>query len=209
MQGFLQNVFKRRGGETEAGETAAGQHAVLGRAMRPPYPEGCETACFGMGCFWGAERLYWQLEGVWVTAVGYAGGSTPSPTYREVCSGRTGHAEVVLVAYQPSEVAFESLLQVFWEGHDPTQLNRQGNDIGTQYRSVILVSGDDQKARAEASRTLYGERLAAAGYGPVATEISPLEAFHHAEDYHQQYLHKNPGGYCGLGGTGVACAAAA
>ncbi len=212
MLAILDRVLGRGGVKADAGagaNTDAEVHAVSGRPLRPPFPDGCETACFGMGCFWGAERMFWQLDGVWVTAVGYAGGASPDPTYREVCSGRTGHAEVVLVAHRPSEISYDRLLQVFWEGHDPTQFNRQGNDIGTQYRSLILASGEEQRAMAEASRALYGERLAASGYGPVATEIASLETFHYAEDYHQQYLHKNPGGYCGLGGTGVACAPAA
>ncbi|HVP01715.1 MAG TPA: peptide-methionine (S)-S-oxide reductase MsrA [Solirubrobacteraceae bacterium] len=182
-------------------------HAVLGTPIRPPFPPGIRTAVFGMGCFWGAERLFWQTPGVYSTAVGYAGGSTPNPTYEETCTGRTGHAEVVLVAYDPAKVSYEDLLRVFWEGHDPTQGMRQGNDVGTQYRSAIYWDGEDQHAAALASRERYQEALGAAGHGEVTTEITAAGPFYYAEDYHQQYLHKVPGGYCGLGGTGVACPA--
>jgi len=160
---------------------------------------------FGMGCFWGAERLFWQLDGVWTTAVGYAGGPTPNPTYNEVCSARTGHAEVVLVVFDPEIVAYDELLKVFWEGHDPTQGMRQGNDVGTQYRSAVYASDDSQRAAAEASRDRYRAVLDRAGYGPITTEIADAPRFYYAEDYHQQYLAKNPGGYCGIGGTGVSC----
>jgi peptide-methionine (S)-S-oxide reductase len=180
-------------------------HAVLGNRLEPPFPEGMERAVFGLGCFWGAERLFWRTEGVWSTAVGYAGGHTPNPTYEEVCSGRTGHAEVVLVVFDPAKVSYEELLRTFWEGHDPTQGMRQGNDVGTQYRSAIYVTGEAQQKSAEASRDAYQAELAAAGYGEITTEITPAGEFWYAEDYHQQYLHKNPMGYCGLGGTGVSC----
>jgi peptide-methionine (S)-S-oxide reductase len=183
----------------------ATMHFVNGRPLKGPHPEGLAQAMFGLGCFWGAERKFWQLPGVWVTAAGYAAGETPNPTYREVCSGRTGHAEVVLVVYDPDKVSYETLLKVFWESHDPTQGMRQGNDIGTQYRSGIYVFDPAQRAAAEASRTAYGEKLAAAGYGPVTTEILDAPPFFYAEDDHQQYLAKNPAGYCGLGGTGVSC----
>jgi peptide-methionine (S)-S-oxide reductase len=180
-------------------------HAVLGTALEGPFPEGIEQAQFGMGCFWGAERTFWQLDGVYTTAVGYAGGSTPNPTYEEVCSGRTGHAEVVLVAFDADRVSYEELLRAFWENHDPTQGMRQGNDVGTQYRSWIGVAGEAQRKAAEASRDAYQRELDAAGYGPITTEIVEAGTFWYAEDYHQQYLHKNPLGYCGLGGTGVTC----
>ena len=181
------------------------RHFVLGNPLTPPYPEGFETAVFGLGCFWGAERKFWETEGVWTTAVGYAAGYTPNPTYEEVCSGRTGHAEVVLVVFDPKVVTYEDLLRVFWEAHDPTQGMRQGNDVGTQYRSGISTYTDEQAAAAEQSRSRYQERLTAAGYGDITTEIQPAGPFYFAEDYHQQYLAKNPGGYCGIGGTGVAC----
>ena len=180
-------------------------HFVHGRPIVPPFPEGTRKAAFGMGCFWGAERTFWELAGVYSTAVGYAGGYTKNPTYEEVCSGGTGHSEVVLVVYDPRVVDFERLLQVFWESHDPTQGMRQGNDVGTQYRSVILVDDAEQQRAAEASREAYQQGLTAAGYGPITTEIRRAPPFYHAEEYHQQYLAKNPGGYCGLGGTGVAC----
>ena len=180
-------------------------HAVLGTALQPPFPDGLERAVFGLGCFWGAERLFWQTDGVWSTAVGYAGGFTPNPTYEEVCSGRTGHTEAVLVVFDPAKVSYEELLRVFWEGHDPTQGMRQGNDVGTQYRSAIYVTGEAQQKSAEASRDAYQAELDAAGYGTISTEIAPTGEFWYAEDYHQQYLHKNPLGYCGLGGTGVSC----
>ena len=183
----------------------ASRHFVNGAALKGPYPEGARTAIFGLGCFWGAERKFWQTEGVLVTAVGYAAGYTPNPTYEEVCSGRTGHNEVVLVVYDPGKVSFEKLLAVFFESHDPTQGMRQGNDVGTQYRSGIYVSDPDQKAASEAMKARYGEALAKKGLGPITTEILDAPPFYFAEDYHQQYLAKNPGGYCGLGGTGVSC----
>ena len=176
-----------------------------GNPVKPPFPEGFETAMFGFGCFWGAEKIFWELDGVHTTAVGYAGGSTPNPTYQEVCSGRTGHNEVVFVVYDPSVVGYEELLKVFWEAHDPTQGMRQGNDIGTQYRSEIYTHLEGQAQAAESSLTTYQERLSAAGYDPITTQVLQAPAFYYAEDYHQQYLAKNPGGYCGLGGTGVAC----
>jgi peptide-methionine (S)-S-oxide reductase len=180
-------------------------HYVLGTPLAPPFPEGVETAEFAMGCFWGAERGFWELPGVYTTAVGYAGGSTPNPTYEEVCTGGTGHAEVVLVAYRPSDVSYEELLRVFWEGHYPTQGMRQGNDVGTQYRSAIYTTSEEQRKAALASREAYAEKLREAGYGEVTTEIEPAGDFYYAEDYHQQYLAKNPNGYCGIGGTGVSC----
>ncbi len=180
-------------------------HFVNGRPLKGPYPEGTRKAMFGMGCFWGVERMFWTKPGVWVTAVGYAGGETPNPTYREVCTGRTGHNEVVLVVHEPDRISYEELLRIFWEGHDPTQGMRQGNDVGTQYRSGIYVFDEAQRQAAEASRAAFEPRLSAAGYGPVTTEILPAPAFYFAEDYHQQYLAKNPGGYCGVGGTGVSC----
>ena len=181
------------------------RHDVLGTPLKPPFPDGLEQAIVGMGCFWGAERVFWQAAGVFTTAVGYAGGYTPNPTYEEVCSGRTGHAEVVLVVFDPAKIPYAEILKLFWENHDPTQGMRQGNDIGTQYRSVILLTGDDQRPIAEASRAAYSERLRTAGYPAITTEIAPAGRFYYAEDYHQQYLSKNPWGYCGLGGTGVSC----
>ncbi|WP_315788179.1 peptide-methionine (S)-S-oxide reductase MsrA [Fischerella sp. JS2] len=181
------------------------RHYVLGNPIQPPFPEGMEMAIFGMGCFWGAERKFWQLPGVYTTAVGYAAGITPNPTYREVCTGMTGHNEVVLVVYDPKEISYTDLLKVFWENHDPTQGMRQGNDVGTQYRSGIYVYSEEQKKLAEASRDTYQEALSKAGYGKITTEILNAPEFYYAEDYHQQYLAKNPGGYCGLGGTNVAC----
>jgi peptide-methionine (S)-S-oxide reductase len=184
-------------------------HFVLGTALKPPFPEGTRTALFGMGCFWGAEKKFWQLaserKGIYSTQVGYSAGQTANPTYREVCTGRTGHAEVVRVVYDPRAISYEDLLQVFWENHDPTQGMRQGNDVGTQYRSGIYTYDEAQRAAAEASRDAYQQRLSAAGYGRITTEIAPAGEFYYAEDYHQQYLAKNPDGYCGLGGTGVAC----
>jgi len=183
------------------------RHYVNGHPLLPPFPEGMAEVLFGMGCFWGAERRFWTLDGVWVTAVGYAGGYTPNPTYEEVCSGLTGHNEVVRVVYDPERITFERLLAHFWEGHDPTQGMRQGADIGTQYRSGIYCANDDQLRAAEASRARYQAALAAAGRGTITTEILPMPAFYHAEDYHQQYLARNPGGYCGLGGTGIDCPA--
>ena len=182
-----------------------GLHFVSGRPIAGPYPEGFETALFGLGCFWGAERAFWKLDGVHVTAVGYAGGETPNPTYEEVCSGRTGHNEVVLVAYDPARVSYEALVKRFFESHDPTQGMRQGNDVGTQYRSGIYVDGPAQRAIAERVRDIYEAALAKGGYGAITTEIVERPPFYFAEEYHQQYLAKNPGGYCGLGGTGVAC----
>ncbi|HEX6596534.1 MAG TPA: peptide-methionine (S)-S-oxide reductase MsrA [Acidimicrobiales bacterium] len=190
------------------------RHLVNGTSLQPPFPEGTETAVFAMGCFWGAERKFWQTEGVVTTAVGYAGGYTPNPTYEEVCSGRTGHTEAVLVVFDPTRVGYEDLLRIFWEGHDPTQGMRQGNDVGTQYRSAIYSTTDVQQKAAEASRDAYQERLTEAGHGQITTEIRPLRSghagreaptFYYAEGYHQQYLARNPNGYCGLGGTGVSC----
>jgi peptide-methionine (S)-S-oxide reductase len=180
-------------------------HFVLGTPLEPPFPEGVETAIFGMGCFWGAERGFWQAPGVYTTAAGYAGGLTPNPTYEEVCSGRTGHNEVVLVAYRPGEISYDELLRLFWEGHDPTQGMRQGNDVGTQNRSANYVTSDAQRRAAEASRERFQERLRDAGYAEITTEIVDAPEFYYAEDYHQQYLAKNPNGYCGIGGTGVSC----
>lgn len=181
------------------------KHAVLDASLEPPDPAGTEVALFGMGCFWGAERMFWQASGVVSTAVGYAGGFTPNPTYEEVCSGATGHNEVVRVVYDPEQITFDDLLRIFWEGHDPTQGMRQGNDVGTQYRSGIYVDGEQRRQTAEASRDAFAARLRVAGFGPVTTEILEAPPFYFAEAYHQQYLFKNPGGYCGLGGTGVAC----
>ncbi len=181
------------------------QHAVLDATFTPPFPAGSRTAVFGLGCFWGAERLFWRLDGVYATAVGYAGGHTPNPTYEEVCTGRTGHTEAVLVIYDPERVNYEQLLKVFWENHDPTQGMRQGNDVGTQYRSAIYWADDEQRAAAEASAKSYEGALRDAGHGTVTTEFAPAGPFYYAETYHQQYLHKNPMGYCGIGGTGVAC----
>ena len=181
-------------------------HAVNGRPLKGPYPPGIETAIFGMGCFWGAERKFWQAgEGVYVTAVGYAGGATPNPTYQETCTGRTGHAEVVFVAYDPAKISYDELLKVFWQNHDPTQGMRQGNDVGTQYRSAIYATTPEQLAAAKRSAEAYGQALKAKGFGPITTEIAEAGPFYFAEGYHQQYLAKNPGGYCGLGGTGVSC----
>ncbi len=180
-------------------------HTVLGTPLLPPYPEGIEYIVVGMGCFWGAERIFWQTPGVYTTAVGYAGGSTPNPTYREVCSGMTGHTEAVLVAFDPKRVSTEEILRLFWEGHDPTQGMRQGNDSGTQYRSAIYWHTPEQHDLAIATRDAYADALRAAGRGPITTEIAEAGPFYPAEDYHQQYLQKNPGGYCGIGGTGVSC----
>ena len=181
------------------------RHFVLGTPLEPPFPDGLERAVFGMGCFWGAERKFWEAEGVFTTAVGYAGGITPNPTYEEVCSGRTGHTEAVLVVFDPKVTSYENLLRVFWENHDPTQGMRQGNDVGTQYRSAVYTFDDAQARAVEASRAAYADRLLSAGYGDITTEIAPAGDFFYAEDYHQQYLAKNPDGYCGLGGTGVSC----
>ena len=183
------------------------RHHVNGNPLTPPFPEGMEVADFGLGCFWGAERKFWKVPGVWTTMVGYQGGHTPNPTYEEVCSGRTGHTEAVRVVYDPAKVRYEDLLRVFWEAHDPTQGMRQGNDVGTQYRSAIYIHSEAQRAAAEASRASYQSRLQQAGFGPVTTELREAPPFYYAEDYHQQYLSKNPAGYCGLGGTGVTCAA--
>jgi peptide-methionine (S)-S-oxide reductase len=191
-------------GRSQAIPTAA-THFVNGHALKPPFPAGLEEAVFGLGCFWGAERKFWQTEGVWTTASGYAGGTTPNPTYEEVCSGRTGHTEVVRVIFDPKIVSYEQLLKVFFENHDPTQGMRQGNDVGTQYRSAIYTTSDAQLAAAEKARAAYGEKLRTAGYGAITTEIAPAPDFYYAEDYHQQYLAKNPNGYCGIGGTGVSC----
>ena len=181
------------------------QHFLNGHPLSPPFPDGLEQAVFGMGCFWGAERIFWNTPGVYSTAVGYSGGVTPNPTYEEVCSGLTGHTEVVLVVFDPRSLPYEELLRVFWECHDPTQGMRQGNDTGTQYRSAIYATSDDQLGAAEASRRRFQEALDEARYGPITTEIAPATPFFYAEDYHQQYLGKNPNGYCGIGGTGVAC----
>jgi peptide-methionine (S)-S-oxide reductase len=180
-------------------------HFVNGHPLRPPFPDGLETALFALGCFWGAERDFWEADGVFTTAVGYAGGFTPNPTYEEVCSGRTGHTEAVFVVFDPRVISYEALLKRFWEHHDPTQGMRQGNDIGTQYRSGIYYFSDVQREAAERSRDAYQEVLRAAGYGDITTEILPAPTFYYAEDYHQQYLAKNPGGYCGIGGTGLSC----
>jgi peptide-methionine (S)-S-oxide reductase len=181
------------------------RHEVLGNPLTPPWPEGFQQIVVGMGCFWGAERVFWQADGVWTTAVGYAGGFTPNPSYEEVCSARTGHAEVVLAVFDPAVTSYDEMLRLFWENHDPTQGMRQGNDVGTQYRSAIYVGSDAEREAAERSREVFAERLRAAGYGEISTEIAPLRDFYYAEDYHQQYLAKNPFGYCGLGGTGVSC----
>jgi len=198
----------------EPGETLPGRdtpmpvterHVVLDTPITPPFPEGIETAVFGMGCFWGAERLFWQLPGVYTTAVGYAGGTTPNPTYQETCSGQTGHTEAVLVAYDPAKISYDDLLQVFWEGHDPTQGMRQGNDTGTQYRSALYWTTPRQQEAALASKARYTAALTHAGHGPITTELAEAGPFYYAETYHQQYLARNPGGYCGIGGTGVAC----
>ncbi|MGE0585175.1 MAG: peptide-methionine (S)-S-oxide reductase MsrA [Flavobacteriaceae bacterium] len=183
----------------------ATEHFVNGQPLKGPYPAGAETIIFGLGCFWGAERVFWKLPGVIVTAVGYAGGYTPNPTYEEVCSGRTGHNEVVLVVYDPAKISLEALLKAFWEAHDPTQGMRQGNDVGTQYRSGIYVTTKVQREAAEKSREAYAKALEGKGFGTVTTEIMDAGEFYFAEDYHQQYLAKNPAGYCGLGGTGIAC----
>ena len=208
------SLFRKKAELPSAGEALPGRpdpiptaetHEVTKHGLKEPYPEGLETAVFGMGCFWGVERIFWSIPGVYVTAVGYAGGQTPNPTYEEVCSGMTGHNEVVLVVFDPKVVPYEALLKAFWEGHDPTQGMRQGNDVGTQYRSGIYVTNEAQRAAAVASRELFGRALAKAGHGEITTEIVPAGPFYFAEDYHQQYLAKNPRGYCGLGGTGVSC----
>jgi peptide-methionine (S)-S-oxide reductase len=189
----------------EAKMPVASRHTVLGNPLLPPYPEDFELATFGLGCFWGAERIFWQTPGVWSTSVGYAGGYTTNPSYEEVCSGRTGHNEVVRVVFDPNAVSYEALLKVFFESHNPTQGMRQGNDVGTQYRSGIYVHSDEQREAALAAQSSFAKALAQAGYGEVTTEIVAAPKFYFAEDYHQQYLDKNPGGYCGLGGTGVSC----
>jgi peptide-methionine (S)-S-oxide reductase len=192
-------------GRSEPGFAVPERHAVLDRPLQPPFPDEIETAYFALGCFWGAERLFWSLDGVYTTAVGYMNGITPNPTYEEVCGGRTGHAEAVLVAFDPAKIAYADLLKVFFEEHDPTQGMRQGNDVGTQYRSGIYFANDSQKATAKMALHAYDEALRAAGHEPVTTEIEPAGPFYYAEDYHQQYLHKVPNGYCGLAGTGVSC----
>jgi len=207
--GLLRDKFSLPSAEALPGReeamAVAERHFVLDAPLAPPFPADTDKALFGMGCFWGAEKLFWKSAGVYTTAVGYAGGSTPNPTYREICSGATGHAEVVLVVYRPRETYYEALLALFWEGHDPTQGMRQGGDTGTQYRSTVYTFGDEQAALAAASRQSYQSRLASAGHGEITTEVEPAPTFFHAEDYHQQYLAKNPAGYCGIGGTGVAC----
>jgi len=211
-------LFSRKKTEMPTRETAlagrsvplrtADEHFIFGRPLKGPYPDGLETAMFGLGCFWGAERKFWQLgAGIWVTAVGYAGGFTPNATYEEVCTGRTGHNEVVLVVFDPKVISYDALLKTFWENHNPTQGMRQGNDVGTQYRSGIYVFSDAQRKTAEASKASFQERLSSAGFGRITTEVLPAPEFFFAEDYHQQYLAKVPHGYCGLGGTGVTCAA--
>ena len=192
-------------GRTDLTMSVPSSHEVLGTPLVGPWPEGYQLAVVGMGCFWGAERKFWTVPGVHSTAVGYAGGYTPNCTYEEVCSGRTGHTEVVLVVFDPVRISYQQVLQVFWENHDPTQGMRQGNDIGTQYRSAVYTTDPSQVSVIEATRAMFGERLAAAGYGPITTEVAPLDVFYYAEPYHQQYLAKNPNGYCGIGGTGVSC----
>jgi peptide-methionine (S)-S-oxide reductase len=189
----------------DAAMPVADRHAVNGTPLQPPFPPGLEQAVLALGCFWGAERKFWQTPGVYTTAVGYAGGFTKNPTYEEVCSGRTGHAEVVLVVFDPAKLSYESLLKVFWENHDPTQGMRQGNDVGTQYRSAIFTAAPGQREAAERTRERYNAALAASGFKPITTEIASAPPFYYAEDYHQQYLAKNPHGYCGIGGTGVKC----
>ncbi|MGW5050818.1 peptide-methionine (S)-S-oxide reductase MsrA [Actinokineospora sp. NPDC004072] len=209
-------LFGRGGGQlVEPGRALPGRaeplagvpdvHAVSGHRVKAPFPDGMATAVFGLGCFWGAERKFWETPGVYSTAAGYAGGYTPNPTYEEVCSGRTGHAEVVLVVFDPAVVSYAELLKVFWESHDPTQGMRQGNDVGTQYRSAVYFTDPAQRAVAEQSRAAYQRALAERGYGEITTEFADLDAFYYAEEYHQQYLHKVPHGYCGIGGTGVSC----
>jgi peptide-methionine (S)-S-oxide reductase len=183
------------------------RHEVLGTPLQPPFPEGMERAVFAAGCFWGVERIFWQAPGVYTTAVGYAGGYTPNPTYQEACSGQTGHTEAVLVVYDPDQTSYDELLRLFWENHDPTKGMRQGNDVGSQYRSAILYENKEQHEAAERSKEMFQGELRAAGYGEITTEIAPAGPFYYAEDYHQQYLAKNPNGYCGLGGTGVSCPA--
>lgn len=210
MFGYSQKSRMVTQGEALPGRSAAlvtaERHAVNGHALQPPFPAGMQEAVFGLGCFWGAERKFWQLAGVYVTAVGYAGGYTPNPTYEEVCSGGTGHAEVVRIIFDPKQISYARLLKAFWEAHDPTQGMRQGNDVGTQYRSCVYTYGNEQQQLAEQSLRRYQEELKAAGYPAITTEIRSAPEFYYAEDYHQQYLAKNPAGYCGLGGTGVSCA---
>ena len=181
------------------------RHFVLDTPLEPAFPEGLQTAVVGMGCFWGAERIFWQVDGVYTTAVGYAGGYTPNPTYEETCTGKTGHTEAVLVVFDPAKITYEEVLKLFWEGHDPTQAMRQGNDVGTQYRSAIYATSPEQLETIEATRAAFGAKLREAGYGEITTEVADLGEFYYAEDYHQQYLAKNPNGYCGIGGTGVSC----
>lgn len=211
MFGFLKKTEMPATGKALPGRNVAiptaEMHYVNGNPLKGPFPQGFGKAVFGMGCFWGAERKFWEAEGVWVTAVGYSAGETPNPTYQEVCSGQTGQNEVVLVVFDPSRTSYGALLKLFWENHNPTQGMRQGNDVGTQYRSGIYTFDMDQQAQAEASRAAYQAQLDASGYGAITTEIVPATDFYYAEDYHQQYLAKNPGGYCGLGGTGVTCPA--
>ena len=192
-------------GRAERPFTVPARHFVLGNPLEPPFPAGLEEAIFALGCFWGAERKFWEADGVYTTAVGYAGGYTPNPTYQEVCSGRTGHTEAVLVVFDPKVISYEQLLRIFWENHDPTQGMRQGNDVGTQYRSAIYTFNDEQAAAVKKSREMFQARLQEQGYGEITTEVAPAPTFYYAEDYHQQYLAKNPNGYCGLGGTGVSC----
>lgn len=215
---FLSDMLNKKLHLPKPGEALPGRaqplatavhHFVSQRPLKGPFPEGLEVAYFGMGCFWGAERLFWQTPGVWTTASGYAGGPTPNPTYQETCTGLTGHAEVVMVVYDPAQVSYADLLKLFWEGHDPTQGMRQGNDVGTTYRSVLYTTSDEQMRQALASRDAYQQALGKAGRAKITTEIAPAPEFYYAEDYHQQYLAKNPGGYCGLRGTGVECAAPA
>ena len=208
-------LFTRKAKELPTPETAlpgraeampvTERHLVLGTPLTPPFPDDTQQAIFGLGCFWGAERIFWQSPGVYTTAVGYAGGITPNPTYEEVCSGRTGHTEAVLVVFHPEQISYEHVLKLVWEGHDPTQAMRHGNDVGTQYRSALYWTTEEQRAAAEASRERFQQELTGAGYGPITTELAPAGPFYYAEPYHQQYLARNPNGYCGLGGTGVTC----
>ena len=201
-------ILPKRGDALPGRDTAMPvpeRHYVNNNPLQPPFPDNVQQVVVGLGCFWGAERRFWETDGIFTTAAGYAGGITPNPTYEEVCSGDTGHAEVVLVAYDPAFVSFEELLRIFWESHDPTQGMRQGNDIGTQYRSAIYTTDDSQQATARQSLAAYGAELRSAGLGEITTDIAPLATFYYAEDYHQQYLAKNPAGYCGIGGTGVSC----
>jgi peptide-methionine (S)-S-oxide reductase len=211
---FLTDLFKERSRIVAAEHALPGRasempvaerHFVLGTPLRPPFPDGMQSAIVAMGCFWGAERIFWQAPGVYTTAVGYAGGFTPNPTYEEVCSGSTGHTEAVLAVFDPAQTSYEELLALFWEGHDPTQGMRQGGDVGTQYRSAIYFHDAAQQAATQRTRDVYAELLHASGHGDITTEIAPAGLFYYAEDYHQQYLAKNPGGYCGIGGTGVSC----